>query len=444
MTFLFLILGISAALFVTVLFHAFLEPSGKAYCLISVMSLFLAVEWASAQTSNIRALFMVAELLAVLILALYSLLNKNNIDRRNGHVLFCLLGGLVACNFLACIATYGDFFIFLWSTYDSCKYFAVAFALMAMNLSRKDIKAVVAFISLLILVCFLISACQFAGLESLFDPFRGRYGIVIRSGSYRAIGFFPYPIELGNWATMMFALVYGFNRAYFKSKVLDCISFLCLLTAAFSGTRTALIAILIVYVLSNFGSFKKGAKIAVVVFAAIGCIASFLPLDEIISRLSLDVTTELPRQYYFVKGLEVWSGHPLFGIGFGTFGAMRYRDLTQDYIFNFYNIHKFDSAGLASTDSFYSEVIPEYGIIGIFLLLTLAYMGFCAIRKKGSNAKAAFPVLLAALVLAINSSTAFTSAHVGFYFWLALGLLFSSTHQSISGSRSLDNGALSE
>lgn len=85
MTFLFLIFGISAALFVTVLFHAFLEPSGKAYCLIFVMSLFLAVEWASAQTSNIRALFMVAELLAVLILALYSLLNKNNIDRSDGH-----------------------------------------------------------------------------------------------------------------------------------------------------------------------------------------------------------------------------------------------------------------------------------------------------------------------------------------------------------------------
>ena len=197
-------------------------------------------------------------------------------------------------------------------------------------------------------------------------------------------------------------------------------------------------AILVVYLLSNLGTFGKWAKVATVVFAATVCLASFLPVDEILSRLSLDATADLPRQYYFLKGLEVWTGYPLFGIGYGTFGATRYRDLTHDYIFNNYNVHKFDYAGLASTDSFVSEVIPEYGIVGIALLLVIVCIVLKAMRTNGAYAKATSPLLVASLVLAFNSSTAFTSAHVGFYFWLALGLMFSSSGVSLSKRCSLE------
>ena len=235
---------------------------------------------------------------------------------------------------------------------------------------------------------------------------------------------------------MVFALIYGVNKAYFKSKGFNCICSLCLLIAAFSGTRTALIAIFVVYVLSNTESFKEISKVIVVVFVTFVCLASFLPLGDILSRLSLDVSTELPRQYYFAKGLEVWAGHPLFGIGFGTFGTLRYRDLTQDYIFDSYDIHKFDFAGLTSTDSFFSEVIPEFGLVGIAVLLFFVYVVLKSMKENKPYAGAISPTLIAALVLAVNSSTAFTSPHVGFYFWFALGLMFSLGNRDFLQKRS--------
>ena len=189
------ILGISCFFLVAMLFQRFLRPSGKVYAFSLIALVFLATEWASAQAHFVRIAFMIIEFAVVLLLAIYAVANKRKINRRYGRVLTYVLLGLVLCNLISCLATYGDMLIFAWSTYDSCKYFTVAYALMAMDFNRSDLKAMLVFLSILVLVCFAISFGQFVGIGALFHSFRGRYDIVIRSGSFRAIGFFPYPMR---------------------------------------------------------------------------------------------------------------------------------------------------------------------------------------------------------------------------------------------------------
>lgn len=431
--------GGSFLLLCVVLFQRMLSPSRKAYSLILAIVLLLLAEWATAQGGLIRQVFLFMEALALLCFAVYAFINRAKMPTRYSRIAGFVLVGLVFSNLVACLTTYGSIEVFIWSIYDTCKYFSILFAVMAMGLKKSDLKSLCVFISFLVVVCFGISLAQFLGIEELYDPFRGQYEIRTRSGAYRAIGFFPYPIELGNWAAVMFALVYGINRSSFHLRGLSVICALCVLMTVFSGTRTSMAAVIAVYALANLHSFKTFGKAALIAIAAILCLSTFMPWEEMLTRLNIDMSEDLPRQYYFSKGLEVWLDYPLFGIGYGTYGATRYREMTQDYIFNAYNIHRYDSANLASTNSFLSEVIPEFGIAGILMIAVLVFLIVKAVRFSKSAALMCTPALIAGAVLAVNSSTVFSSPHIGFVFWMVVGLLFS--FSSLSSSDVADAAA---
>lgn len=420
-----IILGCSFLFLCLTLIHRFLSPGSKVYTLTVILIFFLAVEWAMAQDGTIRQAFQALEAVALVILAIYAFCNRGAIPTQYGRVMGYVLTALIFFNFAACITAYDSIEVFVWSTYDTCKYFAVLFAVMAMGLKKDDLRSFCVLVALLITICFALSLVQFLGVEELYNPFLGKYEIRYRSGAYRAIGFFPYPIELGNWAAMMFAFVYGVNRGAVKSRAMSVVCILCVLMTAFSGTRTSIAVVIAVYVFTNLHSFKNFGKAVLIGLVMALCLSSFMPWGEILTRLNLDISEDLPRQYYLIKGLEVWSDYPLFGIGYGTYGASRYRSMTQDYIFNAYGIHQYDSANLASTDSFLSEVIPEYGLVGLSVIGVLIFSLVKAAKASRQASIMCTPALIAGAMLAANSSSVFSSPHIGFLFWLVAGLLFS-------------------
>lgn len=126
------------------------------------------------------------------------------------------------------------------------------------------------------------------------------------------------------------------------------------------------------------------------------------------------------------KGIEIWADNPFFGIGFNTYGSAKYRKRTNDIIFDTYDIHKFDYANLATTDSFIVELLPEFGVFGILIILLYGKYIIKNYRKKQSNVKF-FSIykyiIISITIMSINTSTAYINAHIGSWFWIACGML---------------------
>lgn len=430
------ILAVSGTILYLTLFFAFNRPNLKTVYIIVLLSIMLASEWASAQQGSVRHLFMFLEAAALLGSMFWTIIQFPQFNNRSLSSVVILAFALVLSNFVACISTYGKLSIYLWSTYDTCKYFIVLLFVAMIELSKKDVETIVYWLSNLVFISLCIAVLQYIGYEQLFNPFRGRFNVIRRSGVYRSIGFFPHPIELGNWSAVSFALIYTANMHLYNKKTFSLASLASFILALLSGTRTAVIAIAISFIILNLDKILKLWKQFIVIMLAAAIVPVFFPVEEVIARLISDVNTELPRQYFFEQGLRVFMRHPIFGIGFGTYGSIRYRELSGDLIFNDFNLHRFDYAGLASSDSFYAGVIPEFGIIGLLLASCFAVLTIKVAKQSGMRFWLVIP--LTCLILSFNSSTALFSPHVGFYFWFALGLVFST-----SGSTDLDNYNLS-
>ena len=259
---------------------------------------------------------------------------------------------------------------------------------------------------------------------------RGRYKIVSRIGSFRAIGMFPYGIELGNYSAILFALYHNFGKIVQENKRKYIIIEACLAVCAIvSGTRISIAIILITLLLSNVSSVKGWIRTVFIILAVLLAASNLIDVEDMISRTKWDISIELPRSYYFAKGIEIWKDHPIFGIGYNTYGSMKYRERTNDIIFNTYKAHAFDYAQLATTDSFAAELIPEFGLAGILTIGVYAAYIMKYYRKKRREHgfyRVFFFVLIAVLLMSYNSSTALISAHIGSWFWISCAMLLCS------------------
>jgi hypothetical protein len=397
--------------------------------LFLIIMFFWFQEFSSAQENRILRYFVyVVEVILLLMIALYAIEHMKKVNKVAVQITAVTFIALVFVNFVGTLVTYKNLFIFLYSTYDSCKYFALIFYILAIQPTRDDFKTLLKLLSVVVIINTTIAIFQFAGVTFLFDVFRGRYKIVTRVGSYRAIGIFPYGIELGNYSSVLFALFYNFSKIDSKKEQKRIVFIeLCLaICIIVSGTRTAMVNILVIYILSNIKYIKGWIRSALIVLVAMIISSNVIDFSQVISRTKWDISIELPRTYYFKKGIDIWEDHPLFGIGFNTYGSTKYRQRTNDIIFDKYDAHKFDYANLATTDSFVAEFIPEFGFLGIAVIIFYGlYIFNCYKRKtvsKDFNKMFLFSIISIS-IMSINTSTPFINSHIGGWFWISCGML---------------------
>lgn len=392
---------------------------------------FIGLEFMSGQGSNmagIKMLSYVAEAGILLTIIGFALVRNKNWYSKEFKTLTLILISFIVCNFFSTILNYQSIGIFLSSTFDYCKYFSLIYFIMLSKFDDNDILKLLKFFSPLIIICTALSVLQFIGLEQFFDLFRGRFEIKYRDGNYRSIGFFPYPIELGNYSAVLFSVYYYLNIYKYKELWFSFISLLLVINVLLSGTRMALVALGLVFIFSNLKSIRQVVSTMIIVIATTLIINNFIDIEQIIDDTKAEYvyTDTSPREYYFTKGIDVWKDNALFGIGFATYGSMKYRSQTDDIIYNEYHIHGFDFAKLQTTDSFIAQILPEFGTLGILILLLFGRFIFNRYKqlvKIDKSNRAYINVFLTTCILSLNSSSPFFSPHVGTLFWISIGMI---------------------
>lgn len=402
--------------------------------LLILVIFFWFQEFSSAQDYHVlKYTVYIVEILVLTYLLLFSLFNIKRKNLNEFKKILLLLIAFMFLNFCGIILTYQSFEIFLYSTYDTLKYFILIFYILSLNMKKKDFIDLLMMISGIVIINTFVVLMQFIGKNVFFDIFRGRFNIVSRNGNMRAIGIFPYGIELGNYCCILFAFYYGCIKQinnYLKYYFIF-IELLLLICIFASGTRTSMGIIIILLILFNIKTIKGWIKgiIILTIFAFLA--TNMLNIDDMIARTKWDVNAELPRSYYLKKGIDIWKDNAFFGIGYGTYGSNKYRERTDDIVFNSYNVHKFDYANLATTDSFISEILPEYGIFGILLILLLGVeiIKQYKIKHDIDFYKTFILVIISIIIMSYNSSTVFFNSHIGSWFWISCGFLLDNSNE---------------
>lgn len=396
--------------------------------LFMLMLFFWFQEFTSAQeNTGLRYTVYALEVIVILYLFIYSFRHMRNINHKHFKTTTIALFAFLIFNFLGIMITYGNLVVFALSTYDSCKYFVLIYYVLATRVSKEDVKDLLYLLSGIVIMHTVCAVMQFMGNELFFDMFRGRYEIVTRVGSFRSIGMFPYGIELGNYCCVLFALYHSFSRSVEKKKkTLYTIIQICLLVCIItSGTRTAMANVAFIYIILNIANYKRWLKVILVAICVLLVGSNFISYEEIITRTLWDISIELPRNYYFNKGIDIWKDHPLFGIGYNTYASAKYRERTGDIIFDTYDAHKFEYANLATSDSFAVELIPEFGIMGILTIALYGYYIFKNYKMKSEKDyyKAFVVVIVSISIMSINTATSYINPHIGTWFWISCGVL---------------------
>ncbi|UZW14985.1 O-antigen ligase family protein [Clostridium pasteurianum] len=423
-----ILLGFSLFLFFDFLLKNLFEFKAYLRILLYLLIFFIILEFILQQNnfSTIQKISQVAEIIILLSILTFAILKSKNWYTKEFKTLTYILVSLIICNFVSTMFQYQNIHIFIISTLDYCKYFTLIYFITLIKIDDKDILKLLKVFSIVIVILSILSILQFLGIQQFFDIFKGRFEIIERNGFYRSIGFFPYPIELGNYCAVIFCLYYFLNKYKYKETWLYFISILLVINIVLSGTRTSLLALIIVFILSNLKSARQIISAAIIIVISFLIINNFMDIQQIIDNTKVEYTGMTPRQYYTLKSIEVWKNNPIAGIGFGTYGAMKYRLQTNDVIFNKYNIHDFDFANLKTTDIFYAQILPEFGIIGVLLLFALGkffYSRYKILKEYDKSNCAYIYVFLTMCILALNSSSIFFSPHIGTFFWFSMGMI---------------------
>lgn len=362
-----------------------------------------------------------------LLFALVFVILKNKVSgTREIKTLTFIMIGFITLNLVSTMLNYQSINIFINSTLDYCKYFTLIYIMILSKFNDEEILKLLKLYSPFIVVGTFFAVFQFMGVEKFFDLFRGTYDIQIRSSFNRAIGFFPHPIEFGNYSCVLFCLYYFLNKYKYKNKWLAFISILLFMNVLLTFTRVALVALILILILNSMKSVLQAIRTFFVLFVLLIILNNFIDLQGIIDDTKTEYSGMSPREYYILKGIEVWKHYPLLGIGFNTYGTKYYRELTGDKIFNQFNIHGFDRMNLSTTDTFLAQILPEFGAIGILLIMLFCifiYRRYKYLNKIDKSNKAYIYVIISCLLLSLNSSSVLFNPHVGAFFWISIGMI---------------------
>jgi hypothetical protein len=430
-----IIILLAAALFFLLTITKVLKIRLELLLLMLLILLFFIEEFSfgGAVGNELPRLLIYIEHLSLVLLPTISLCKNGIRDKKTLISLTLLICGFIGLNFISTMNLYNNIQIFSNTTLDYLRYSLLIYYIVISDIKNDEIFIMLKFFSPIVVLGFLLSLFQFLGHESWFHPFIGNYQLQIREGLYRAVGYFPYPIEFANHSLVLFCLYYFLNKYRYKSRWMFFISLLLALNVVFTHTRATMIVLLVILFFDSFKSLKNFYKISTFIVLLLLVLNQFIPIQGVFQSFVNEYSSieRTPRGYYTIEGLKVWSDNPLFGIGFNTFGTKQYREITGDFIFQKYNISLFSNTeGLGTTDTFLAKILPEFGIVGVFMAICFYFM----VRKKYMYVlendpvnKAYALVILSCMILTINSANVLFNPHVGSLFWICIGMIINNS-----------------
>jgi O-antigen ligase len=116
--------------------------------------------------------------------------------------------------------------------------------------------------------------------------------------------------------------------------------------------------------------------------------------SEMFSDKTLHQSTEWGRLYVLIKGIEIFTDHPIIGTGLATFGD----SATLSYSSPIYQEYQIGER--MYTDNQYIQILVQTGVLGFIAVLAFIFFTCRKILKSGNGTLAAFTIclMLAALL----------------------------------------------
>jgi O-antigen ligase len=302
------------------------------------------------------------------------------------------------------------------------RYFLLAFIVYALSLDDADMEAVLKVLapvfiglSLLTIVQFVTGhAEQFFLNPSVPPPMRG--------GIRQGVGIFDWP---DGWALFCGAWFFIYLARRTRSSLFFLTSILLALAVGATLTRwciAALLALLILYLLKQRRARWRAAAL-VLIIAVLGVLYGG-QIKSQFSDLRFYSVGEAPRVAYLREGVRIFLSKPLYtltGVGYNRFGR------AAPYAIDDPRTNPINGmvTTLATTDSIIASLLPEFGVVGLLLLLGF----FVVVLRQGTHWAKNNPAargyvygMVFVLLSSLSASDGFFGAYAA-VFWVAAGLI---------------------
>jgi len=312
------------------------------------------------------------------------------------------------------------------------RYFLLTFIVYALAVDDADMEAVLKVLAPVFIGLSLLTIVQFAtghGEQFFLNP---NLPTPIRAGIRQSVGIFDWP---DGWAFFCGTWFFIYLARRTQSSLYSVTSILLALAVGATLTRwciVALLALLILYLLKRRRTRWRAAALVVII-----AVLAAIYVGQIKSQFGTDLryysSGEAPRVAYLREGVRIFLSKPLYtltGVGYNRFGrAAPYAiDDPRTNPING-NLTILSSTGqvamLSTTDSLVASLLPEFGVVGLLLLLGF----FVVVLRQGTQWARNNPAargyvygMVFVLLCSLTDSSGFFAPHAA-VFWVAAGLI---------------------
>jgi|GEM_PF-5424371 len=302
------------------------------------------------------------------------------------------------------------------------RYFLLAFIVYALSLNDADMEVVLKLLAPVFIGLSLLTVVQFATGHAEQFFLNPANPVPARGALHRAVGIFDWPdgwaLFCGTWFFIYFA-----RRT--RSSLYLVTSILLALAVGATLTRwciAALLALLILYLLKQRRARWRAAAL-VLIIAVLGVLYGG-QIKSQFSDLRFYSVGEAPRVAYLREGVRIFLSGPLntlTGVGYYRFGR------PVPYAIDDPRTNPINGmvTTLATTDSIIASLLPEFGVVGLLLLLGF----FVVVLRQGTHWAKHNPAargyvygMVFVLLSSLSASEGFFGAYAA-VFWVAAGLV---------------------
>jgi O-antigen ligase len=302
------------------------------------------------------------------------------------------------------------------------RYFLLAFIVYALSVDDADMEAVLKVLAPVFVGLSLLTIVQFATGHAEQFFLNPSVPPPMRGGIRQGVGIFDWPdgwaLFCGTWFFIYFA-----RRT--RSSLYLVTSILLALAVGATLTRwciAALLALLVLYLLKQRRARWRAAAL-VVIIAALAVLYGGQIKSQFFD-LRFYSAGEAPRVAYLREGIRVFFTKPLYtltGVGYYRFGR------AVPYAIDDPRTNPINGlvTALTTTDSIIASLLPEFGVVGLLLLLGF----FIVVLRQGTHwaknnpaARGYVYSMVFVLLSSLSASEGFFGAYAA-VFWVAAGLV---------------------
>ncbi len=320
--------------------------------------------------------------------------------------------------------------------------YIVFFSLMVFNLMivknfKKTINYILFSISLSGFLVALYGFMQYIGLDYFIWQETVISGRVISSiGQPNFLASFLL-LSLG----VSIATLFKFKNIYLKLFFIIII-FFHLLTIYLSASRSAFIALILVFIISLFTLIKKRKNLLILFFSSlISCLIfiilfiNYLPDNRFTQTFNFKEGSTLARKEFYATAFEIIKEKPVFGHGLEQAGNRFVAYYNPDWAL-FSKVNDYPDRA----HNIVLDLIINFGIIGFLIYLSIfIYSIYFLLFKNKKKEKYLYFIYLSIIAYIISLLFSFPSLATSLYFWSLLAILFSFSIYNLSkGKEKLD------